>query len=88
MQAVAMSQAEGGLEKATRDNLLRREEGARMTGNVLIVDDDQSMAETLAKAMIAPRLRRDLEDLGGRGARRCSTSRTSTSSSPTSTWRA
>jgi two-component system, NtrC family, response regulator AtoC len=51
MQAVARIQAESGLENATRDILPRRDEGSRMTGNVLIVDDDQSMAETLTKAM-------------------------------------
>src|ERR1041384_5224080 len=51
MQAVARIQGESGGENATRDILLRRDEGSRMTGHVLIVDDDQSMAETLTKAM-------------------------------------
>ena len=51
MQAVARIQGGSGIEHATRDILLRRDEGSRMTGNVLIVDDDQSMAETLTKAM-------------------------------------
>jgi two-component system response regulator HydG len=51
MQAVARIQGEIGIENATRDILPLRDEGSRMTGNVLIVDDDQSMAETLTKAM-------------------------------------
>src|SRR3954467_14700590 len=51
MQAVARIQDESGNENAPRDILLRRGEESRMTGNVLIVDDDQSMAETLTKAM-------------------------------------
>jgi two-component system, NtrC family, response regulator AtoC len=51
MQVVARIQEESGIENATRDILLRRGEGSGMTGNVLIVDDNQSMAETLTKAM-------------------------------------
>ncbi len=51
MQATATIQRESGLEHATRDNLLRRADGSGMSGHVLIVDDDQSMAETLTKAM-------------------------------------
>jgi hypothetical protein len=34
-----------------RDKLLRSTDGAGVNGHVLIVDDDQSMAETLTKAM-------------------------------------
>src|ERR1700742_418331 len=51
MQVVERTQEWRGIENAPRDILPRRTEGSRMTGNVLIVDDDQSMAETLAKAM-------------------------------------
>ena len=51
MQSPAMIQRESGIENVTRDKLLRRADGPGMTGHVLIVDDDQSMAETLTKAM-------------------------------------
>src|SRR5678809_1659692 len=51
MQAVARAQGESGIQDAPRDILPQRGEGSRMTGHVLIVDDDQSMAETLTKAM-------------------------------------
>jgi two-component system, NtrC family, response regulator AtoC len=50
MQAAAVIEPESGIQDAPRDKLLRNGE-LRMTGNVLIVDDDQSMAETLTKAM-------------------------------------
>ena len=50
MQAAAVIERENQIGNATRDKLLRNGE-LRMTGNVLIVDDDQSMAETLTKAM-------------------------------------
>ena len=51
MQATAMIRQESGLENATRDISPRRTDGPHMTGHVLIVDDDQAMAETLTKAM-------------------------------------
>jgi two-component system, NtrC family, response regulator AtoC len=51
MQAIAPIHRESDGKYATRDILLRTGEQSRMTGHVLIVDDDQSMAETLAKAM-------------------------------------
>src|SRR3954464_6991843 len=51
MQAVARIQGEIGIENAPRDKLLRTAPGAEVSGNILIVDDDQSMAETLTKAM-------------------------------------
>src|SRR4051794_38075513 len=51
MPAVAIAQRELGTQFATRNILPRRSDGSRMSGNVLIVDDDQAMAETLAKAM-------------------------------------
>jgi len=52
MVAIAASSAETGIHNATRDILPRSsDEAGRMTGSVLIVDDDQSMADTLTKAM-------------------------------------
>jgi two-component system, NtrC family, response regulator AtoC len=51
MQPSARFRAATGIENATRDILLRSAEEPRMSGHVLIVDDDQSMAETLTKAM-------------------------------------
>ena len=50
MQALATTPRETEIKDATRDILPRRDE-SRMNGQILIVDDDQSMAETLAKAM-------------------------------------
>src|SRR4051812_15205121 len=51
MQAVARPRGGSGT-KTPHETFCHGElEGARMTGNVLIVDDDQSMAETLTKAM-------------------------------------
>jgi two-component system response regulator HydG len=52
MVAIALDYPETGINNATRDILPRSaNEAPRMTGSVLIVDDDQSMAETLTKAM-------------------------------------
>src|ERR1700730_10147012 len=51
MQAAATTDRGSGPENATRDKLLRNSDDSTMTGSVLIVDDDQSMPETLAKAM-------------------------------------
>ena len=44
-------QHDSAIENATRDILRRGEHGPHVTGHVLIVDDDQAMAETLTKAM-------------------------------------
>jgi two-component system response regulator AtoC len=49
MQGTAPTR-ESEIKNATRD-ILPRSEGSHMNGHVLIVDDDQSMAETLTKAM-------------------------------------
>jgi DNA-binding NtrC family response regulator len=49
MQALARIQRESGIENAPRDILLREDERSRTTGNILIVDDDQSMAETIER---------------------------------------
>src|SRR5258706_10381797 len=56
--AACADSPEREIKDATRDILprsgerpRRSGEGPRMTGHVLIVDDDQSMAETLTKAM-------------------------------------
>ena len=51
MQTSATNQPGDLIENVTRDNLPYRAEAPRMSGHVLIVDDDQSMAETLQKAM-------------------------------------
>ncbi len=51
MAATAAIQQGSRIDYVTRDILLRRADGPGMTGHVLIVDDDQSMAETLTKAM-------------------------------------
>jgi two-component system, NtrC family, response regulator AtoC len=52
MSSIAQGYPATGIHNATRDILPRNDEQALpMTGRVLIVDDDQTMAETLTKAM-------------------------------------
>src|SRR4051812_20693357 len=51
MTSAATIQRAGGLQNVSRDKLRQNGDGDRLSGQVLIVDDDQSMAETLAKAM-------------------------------------
>ena len=51
MMAVTSARGESEIQDASRDNLPHTDEQPFMTGHVLIVDDDQSMAETLTKAM-------------------------------------
>ena len=52
MASIAPGYPATGIHNATRDNLPRSDDKAlQVTGRVLIVDDDQTLGETLTKAM-------------------------------------
>src|ERR1044071_1732189 len=51
MATVSAEQGRNEGQNVPRDKLLRCIDGGGVSGHVLIVDDDQSMAETLTKAM-------------------------------------